>query len=106
LIVIAIPSLLIGTAVFVVAIWLLDRSGAQFRCLVRASLLEQANRELDVSRVNASQWVWSIVLIMVLFFGYLLGILPIAIALAVIWMLAPTWHRRGSCRINCTVAEW
>ncbi|MEM9587318.1 MAG: type II secretion system F family protein [Planctomycetota bacterium] len=107
-------TLLIAIAVLLLTSSLLEGAQSAFTVLVPSKMLREARSELSESSVQKSQWMWSMTMLAILLIGTLLGILPIAIALAVVWLLAPRWilsyrlHRRRMLirdqMVSCTQA--
>ncbi len=54
-------------------------------------MLQEANNDLSSETVESYRRTWSFALVGVLVFGAVFSILPIAIVVAALWLLAPRW---------------
>lgn len=95
-----ISSLLIGTTVFLISQTVFTNLHQVFSVLVPQKLMDQALAELEPKQLRTWQVTWIVGLMLLLIVGWTFRILPIAIVVAVIWMLVPRWtlawqlHRR------------
>lgn len=95
-----IPSLLLGAAVFLVAQAVIANRNQVFRFLVPEKLMRQACTDLEPKLLRTWQAIWVTGLIVLAILGWGLAVLPIALVVAGIWLLAPKWtldwqlHRR------------
>jgi len=71
-----------------------------FARLVPQPILRRAAFEFGWSQVRCWWATWTLMLVVIMAVGWLLGILPIAIVLVIVWFFAPNWfltwrlHRR------------
>lgn len=95
-----VSTVLVAASAFLLARVLFDVTAAPFDMLVPERRLTQAKSELGSNWVAAASLTWSVGLVVIVFAGWWMAIVPIALLLAVIWLLTPGWilawkiHRR------------